>query len=72
MPNNIQTDEEAVPALLAEKGVRYVSFDDWKFLDQIEVETGKKIGKPREKMTTVEEMLATLDTRDAGERQAAS
>ena len=72
VPNNIQTDEEAVPALLAEKGVRYVSFDDWKFLDQIEVETGKKIGKPREKMTTVEEMLATLDTRDAGERQAAS
>jgi len=72
VPNNIQTDEEAVPALLAQKGVRYVSFDDWKFLDQIEVETGKKIGKPREKMTTVEEMLATLDTRDAGERQAAS
>ena len=62
VPNTISASDEAVPALLAEKGVRYVSFADWKYLDQIEVENGKKVGKPREKMTTVAEMLATLDT----------
>jgi hypothetical protein len=71
VPSDIQASEEAVPALLTEKGVRYVSFADWKYLDQIEVETGQKIGKPREKMTTVGEMLSALDTRDAGEAQSA-
>ena len=63
-PSDINVSEDAVPTLLTEKGVRYVSFDDWKYLDQIEVENGKKIGKPREKMTTVAEMLAALDARN--------
>ena len=62
VPNTINASDGAVPALLAEKGVRYVSFTDWKYLDQIEVENGKKVGKPREKMTTVAEMLAALNT----------
>ena len=63
-PSDINANEDAVPALLTEKGVRYVSFEDWKYLDQIEVENGKNIGKPREKMTTVAEMLAVLDARN--------
>jgi ferredoxin--NADP+ reductase len=38
--------------------VRAVTFDGWKRIDKIEIETGKKIGKPREKLTTVAELLA--------------
>ena len=61
--NTIHASEDAISALLAEKGVRYVSFADWKYLDQIEVENGEKVGKPREKMTTVVEMLTALEAR---------
>jgi ferredoxin/flavodoxin---NADP+ reductase len=52
---------EAVPALLAAKGVRTVTFADWKRLDALEVQKGQPLGKPREKFTTVEAMLAALD-----------
>ena len=68
----VLADGQAILALLTRKGVRSVSFPDWQYLDQIEVETGKKIGKPRKKMTTIKEMLTALETRDAGEAQSAS
>ena len=61
LPNNLDADINAIPTLLANKGVRYVTFEDWKQLDQIEVETGKPLGKPREKITTVKEMFDALD-----------
>jgi len=45
---------------LKDKGVRVVSFSDWKKIDAAEMERGKPIGKPREKFVKVEEMLAVL------------
>ena len=36
-----------VPALLAGKGVRCVTFADWKRLDELEVKRGQPAGKPR-------------------------
>lgn len=56
--NDLHLAPEAIPALLAQKQVRAVTFDGWKRIDKIEIETGKKIGKPREKLTTVAELLA--------------
>ena len=61
LPDNLATDTNAIPTLLANKGVRYVTFDDWKQLDTIEVEAGKPQGKPREKIATVKEMLDALN-----------
>ena len=52
---------EAMPALLQARNLRYISFQDWKSLDRIEVERGAKAGKIREKFTTVPEMLSALD-----------
>jgi ferredoxin--NADP+ reductase len=46
--------------LLAERGVRAISYDDWLKIDAAEVERGKPKGKPREKFIEVEEMLAVL------------
>jgi ferredoxin--NADP+ reductase len=46
--------------LLGSRGVRVVSYEDWRRIDALEVERGKARGKPREKFTTVEEMLAVL------------
>jgi ferredoxin--NADP+ reductase len=51
---------EAVDALLRERGVQLVSFDDWKRLDDVEVARGERRGAPRDKIVDVEAMLALL------------
>lgn len=38
----------------------YVTWEDWKSLQEVEEAKGKEIGRPRIKFTTVEEMLAAL------------
>jgi ferredoxin/flavodoxin---NADP+ reductase len=59
-PADLRTDPEAIPALLAGKGVRCVTFADWKRLDDLEVKRGQPAGKPRDKFTSVESMLEAL------------
>ncbi len=47
-------------ALVKSRQPKYFSYADWQKLDQIEVENGKKLGKPRVKFTKVEEMLKAV------------
>jgi ferredoxin--NADP+ reductase len=51
---------EAIDDLLRERGVRPVSFHDWKQLDEVEVARGARRGAPRDKIVDVEAMLALL------------
>jgi ferredoxin--NADP+ reductase len=51
---------EAIDALLRERGVQLVSFDDWKRLDDVEVARGERRGAPRDKIVDVAAMLAVL------------
>ena len=51
---------EAVEALLDQKGVRYVTFEDWQAIDQAEIGRGEPHGRPRVKFVRVEEMLDTV------------
>jgi ferredoxin--NADP+ reductase len=53
-------DSSGVRDVLAAKGVRVVSVDDWRKIDSAEIERGKAAGKPREKFSTVAEMLDVL------------
>ena len=53
---------DAVLEFLQQRGVRVVTFEDWRRIDQAEIDRGKAKNKPREKFTRVEEMLAVLDT----------
>ena len=52
---------QALLPLLAERGVRIVDYTDWERIDTAEIERGKAKGKPREKFTRVQNMLAELD-----------
>jgi ferredoxin--NADP+ reductase len=52
---------EGLMAILQGRGVRVVSYGDWQQIDAAEVRRGEAAGKPREKFTRVEEMLAVLD-----------
>jgi ferredoxin--NADP+ reductase len=51
---------DAIDALLRERGVPFVSFDDWRRLDEVEVARGARRGAPRDKIVEVESMLEIL------------
>jgi adrenodoxin-NADP+ reductase len=52
---------DAVKKEIVDKGVRPLSWQDWKVIDRAERERGKQKGKEREKFGSVEEMLSVLD-----------
>jgi ferredoxin--NADP+ reductase len=56
----------AVEELLAERGVRFVSFEDWQAIDEAEVGRGEPHGRPRVKFVRVEEMLDALGEKVSG------
>ncbi|MFQ5616120.1 MAG: NADP oxidoreductase, partial [Anaerolineales bacterium] len=47
-------------AMVRGKQPRYVTYADWKRLDQMEIERGEAQGRPRLKFTRIEEMLEAL------------
>ncbi len=51
---------EGLPALMGADGRRVVSYEDWIAIDQAEMSRGAPSGKPREKFTSVEQMLEVL------------
>ena len=61
----LQTEARAGRAglerLLDERGARAIDYDDWRRIDAAEIARGEPKGKPREKFTRREEMLAVLD-----------
>lgn len=54
-----------VRELLESRGVRFVTFEEWERIDAAEIERGKAKGKPREKFTSVEEMLEVVNKASA-------
>lgn len=51
---------EAVENLLKERGVAFVTYDDWQVLDEIETRRGAELGRPRLKFSRVEDMLEAI------------
>ncbi|MBI4370514.1 MAG: hypothetical protein HY547_09840 [Elusimicrobia bacterium] len=58
--SKISNGTEGMTPFLAKKGVKIVTFSQWKELDRLEIERGARAGKIREKFTAVEEMLRAL------------
>ena len=55
-----QAQASAAEKLVRERKPNYVSWEDWKRLDEIEVSKGEREGRPRLKFTTIEEMQDAL------------
>jgi len=64
-------DGDAIPELLARRGVDFVTWSDWCSLDAHEQEQGKACGKVRAKVVGVAEMLGVVRSRRAGTRTRA-
>jgi ferredoxin--NADP+ reductase len=52
----------AVDALLAERGVRFVLYLGWTSIDEVERAAGEKLGRPRVKLRTWEELLDAAES----------
>ncbi|MDH3297109.1 MAG: FAD-dependent oxidoreductase [Gemmatimonadota bacterium] len=53
----VDPDPEAVVACLRERGIRFVSYEDWKRIDAEERARGEPHGRPRSKIVRIEDML---------------
>ncbi len=53
---------EAVSKLIHDRQPDFFSFEDWLHLDQLEVERGQALGRPRLKFTQISDMLAAKST----------
>src|SRR4029453_5262367 len=53
-------DPSRVEALLRKRAIDYVTYGDWRILDQSEVAAGRAQGRPRVKVTTVSGMMAVI------------
>jgi ferredoxin--NADP+ reductase len=53
-------DRDSAATLIAARQPFAVSYPDWRTLDALEVANGQALGRPRLKMTRVDEMLAAL------------
>ena len=55
-----KTGRDGLYSLLDQRNVRYINYQQWKTIDQAEVARGETKQKPREKFTSVDEMLALI------------
>lgn len=60
------SSQSPIDDLLRERGVAVTSWGDWLSLDQAEQERGAAAGRPRDKVTSVAEMLEIIRTRRTG------
>lgn len=59
--NSIVADREEFMKLLTARGQRPVTFQDWKRVEAEEKRRGALLGKPQEKLTSVQDILAVID-----------
>ena len=58
-----EPSHDALLALLKSRNVRVVTYEDWRLIDAAEIERGSVVGKPREKFTSIDEMLGVLQSK---------
>ncbi len=52
--------QEQFEEFLKQKKIRFVNYQDWEKINAAEIKRGEFVGKPREKFTTISEMLACV------------
>jgi ferredoxin--NADP+ reductase len=59
LPRHEETSAEVVDALLADRGAAVVAYGGWEAIDMAERDRGEPQGRPRVKLVTWDELLAT-------------
>ena len=53
----LASDPASIESLLAERAPDHVTYEGWKAIDAAEVAAGEPLGRPRVKLTSVDEMV---------------
>ncbi|MFY9581152.1 MAG: hypothetical protein WAQ33_17710, partial [Gaiellaceae bacterium] len=61
VPHKEGATADAVETVLAERGVRAVLYEGWTGIDEVERTAGEKLGRPRVKLRTWEELLEAAE-----------
>jgi ferredoxin/flavodoxin---NADP+ reductase len=64
--HNPDATSDAVEALLADRGVRAIVYSGWTSIDELERTAGEKLGRPRVKLRTWDELLEAAGSPDRG------
>jgi ferredoxin/flavodoxin---NADP+ reductase len=59
----VEATDDSLPDLLRSRDVRFVELDGWRAIDALETGRGEPLGRPRVKLTAIEEMLETASRR---------
>lgn len=59
LPSAPERGPDALPRLLADRGVQVVTWDGWRAVDAAELALGRRLGRERVKLTDPAELLAT-------------
>jgi hypothetical protein len=57
---------QAMTARLLARGLRFVTFEDWKEIDRAEVERGQPRGAPRSKFVEIPQMIDLVEMKRRG------
>ena len=57
LPEPERIDPDGLAKLLDDRGIRFIEFDGWQAIDALEQQRGEQAGRPRIKLTALEEML---------------
>lgn len=58
--NHSASGRNGLMDVIEARNIQFITFNEWKIIDAIEIEKGQKLGKPREKFTSVSSMLACI------------
>jgi ferredoxin/flavodoxin---NADP+ reductase len=64
--HNPDATSAAIEALLADRGVRTIVYSGWTSIDELERTAGEKLGRPRVKLRTWDELLEAAGSPDRG------
>ena len=54
-------DATDILTVFNENNIKYLTYEDWKIIDEYEVKSGHELGKPREKVTSIDKIFEILN-----------
>ena len=54
-------DATDITTIFTQQNIKYLTYEDWKIIDEYEVKEGHKLGKPREKVTSLSKIFEILN-----------
>ncbi|MEC8678785.1 MAG: FAD-dependent oxidoreductase [Candidatus Margulisiibacteriota bacterium] len=54
-------DATDIVTVFNEKNIKFLTYEDWKIIDEYEVKAGHELGKPREKVTSIDKIFEILN-----------